>query len=62
MEPSPAPHEGPAKAGDKEVSPGSLSRFSKLAKRLFAVDPAALQEARFKDEQERRERRRDRSV
>lgn len=57
MEPSPAQHEGPAKAVDSEVSPGSLSRFKTLAARLFAVDPRAFHEAKTVDEEERRARR-----
>ena len=58
MEPTPAPHEGPAKAADKDpVKPGSLLRFKDLARRLFAVDPKAFQEARMKDEEERRAKR-----
>lgn len=57
MEPSPAPHESPAKAADNEVSPGSLSRFKALAGRLFALDPRVFHDARTVDEEERRERR-----
>jgi hypothetical protein len=57
MEPSPAPHESPGKAADKEVSPGSVSRFRDLARRLFAVDRAEFQEAMHKDEEERRAKR-----
>jgi hypothetical protein len=56
MEPSPAPHEGPAKAADR-VDPGSLSRFKALAARLFAVDPARFKAALAKDEAERRAKR-----
>jgi len=56
MEPSPAPHKGPAKAAD-EVSPGSLSRFKTLAAGLFAVDATRFREALAKDEEERREKR-----
>jgi hypothetical protein len=56
MEPSPAPHEGPAKAAES-VEPGSLSRFKTLARRLLAVDPSVFQEARTVDEEERRDRR-----
>jgi len=61
MEPSPAQHEGTAKAADKEVlrdvGPGSLARFRKLASRLFGVDPKAFAKARAKDEAERRAKR-----
>lgn len=57
MEPSPAPHEQPAKAGDQKVPPGSLSRFKALAARLFTVDRKEFQEALAKDEAERRAKR-----
>lgn len=57
MEPSPAQHESPAKDADKEVSSGSLSRFTTLAAKLFKVDPRALRDARTSDEEERRARR-----
>ena len=57
MEPSPAPHEKPDKAADKEAGPGSLARFRNLASRLFGVDPKAFAEAREKDEAERRAKR-----
>jgi hypothetical protein len=58
MEPSPAPHESPAKGAAKEpVEPGSLSRFKALAKRLFATDREAFQDALKKDEAERRAKR-----
>jgi hypothetical protein len=57
MEPSPAPHEGTAKAADSGVAPGSLARFRKLASRLFGVDPKAFAEARATDEAERRAKR-----
>lgn len=57
MEPSPAPHESPAKAADKEVEPGSLSRFRRLAKHLFSVDRNEFQDALKKDEAERRAKR-----
>lgn len=57
MEPSPAQHEGPAKAVESATSPGSLSRFKALAARLFAVDPAAFASARERDEEERRAKR-----
>lgn len=57
MEPSPAPHEGPAKTAAKEVEPGSLSRFKTLAARLFAVEPTRFREALARDEEERRAKR-----
>lgn len=57
MEPSPAPHERPAKAADNETGPGSLSRFKALAARLFAVDRKQFQNALEKDEEERRAKR-----
>lgn len=57
MEPSPAPHESPAKAAEKDVGPGSLQRFRNLASRLFGVDQKAFAEARAKDEAERRAKR-----
>ena len=57
MEPSPAQHEGPGKAADKEVSPGSVSRFRDLARRLFAVNREEFQETFRKDEEERRAKR-----
>lgn len=54
MEPSPAPHETPAKgAANETVEPGSVSRFKDLARRLFAVDRKEFEEAREKDEAER---------
>jgi hypothetical protein len=57
MEPSPAPHESPAKVADKETGPGSLARFRSLASRLFGVDQKAFQKARLKDEEDRRAKR-----
>lgn len=57
MEPSPAPHESPAKGAGSEIAPGSLSRFRDLARRLFAVDRKEFQEALKKDEAERRAKR-----
>lgn len=57
MEPSPAPHESPAKGADKEASPGSLSRFRALAASLFTVEPKQFREALAKDEEERRAKR-----
>jgi len=57
MEPSPAPHESPGKAADKEVSRESMSRFRDLARRLFAVDRDEFQDALRKDEEERRAKR-----
>jgi hypothetical protein len=53
MVPSPAPHESPAKAADKEVEPGSLSRFRRLAKHLFNVDQKEFQGELEKDKAER---------
>ena len=57
MEPSPAPRESPAKAADKEIEPGSLSRFKALAGRLFAVDPERFREVRAEDEARRKAKR-----
>ena len=57
MEPSPAPREGPGKAAESEISPGSLSRFKTLAARLFAVKPKDFREALARDEEERRAKR-----
>ena len=57
MEPSPAQHEGPAKAVEKETAPGSLARFRSLASRLFGVDRTEFQEALKRDEAERRAKR-----
>ncbi len=57
MEPSPAPHEGPAKAAESEATPGSLSRFKALTERLFAVDPTRFREALATDEEVRRAKR-----
>jgi hypothetical protein len=57
MEPSPAQHEGPAKAAESEASPGSLSRFKALAARLLAVDPKEFRDALAKDEADRRAKR-----
>ena len=45
MEPSPAPHESPAKDVEKPIEPGSLSRFKRLTRHLFGVDRAEFQEA-----------------
>jgi len=58
MEPSPAPHEGPAKAEDDRQKPEAMGRFRALARHLFAVDLGAYREASRKDEEERREKRR----
>ena len=55
MEPSPAPHESPGKAADKE--PGSLSRFKALAAGLFGVDRKSFRKPLGKDEGERRAKR-----
>jgi hypothetical protein len=59
MEPSPQPqHESPAKAAANEPVPsGSMSRFKKLARKLFATDREEFQEALKKDEAERRAKR-----
>lgn len=57
MEPSPQPHENPAKGADEKVPSGSMSRFKRLARHLFGVDQTAMQEAREKDAAERRARR-----
>jgi len=59
MEPSPQrQHESPAKdAANQEVEPGSLSRFKRLAARLFAVDREEFRDALAKDERARRAKR-----
>ncbi len=59
MEPSPQQqHESPAKgAANEPVPPGSLSRFKKLARKLFAVDRDEFQKALLKVEEERRAKR-----
>ncbi|HUE79448.1 MAG TPA: hypothetical protein VMN38_07440 [Sphingomicrobium sp.] len=59
MEPSPQQQrESLAKAAANErVPPGSLSRFKKLARRLFATDREKFQDALKKDEAERRAKR-----
>ena len=59
MEPSPQPHESPAKgaAKDETVEPGSLSRFKRAARHLFGVDRTEFQKALEKDEAERRAKR-----
>ena len=57
MKPSPPPPESPVKDVDKEVEPGSLSRFNDAAKHLFGVDQAEFREAYNKDEAERAKRR-----
>jgi len=57
MEPSPAPHESPAKGAEKEVPLGSMSRFKRLAKGLFGVDRTEFQETLKKDEADRRAKR-----
>jgi hypothetical protein len=57
MEPSQAPHESPAKDADPKVEPGSLSRFKRLTAALFGIDRDAFQDARLKDEAERRAKR-----
>lgn len=57
MQPSPAPHESPAKDVEKPVEPGSLSRFKRATMHLFGVDRAKFSEAVKKDEAERRAKR-----
>lgn len=58
MEPSPAPHESPAKgAANESVEPGSLAKFKRLARKLFAVDREEFQKALEQDERERRAKR-----
>jgi hypothetical protein len=58
MEPLPAQHDSPAKAAAGEpVEPGSLSRFKRLAARLFSVNRDDFRKALEKDERERREKR-----
>jgi hypothetical protein len=58
MEPSPQQHESLAKvAANEPVGTGSLSRFKRLAARLFSVDRKAFREALEKDERERRAKR-----
>jgi hypothetical protein len=57
MEPSPAPHESPAKGAERETGPGSLKRFRNLASRLFGVDQESFREARERDEADRRAKR-----
>ena len=57
MEPSPAPHESPAK-GEAEPKPEStLLRFKRLTTRLFGVDQGEFREALSRDEVERRAKR-----
>lgn len=46
--------ESPTKGADKEVEPGSLSSFRRLAKHLFGMDRAEFQAALKRDEVERR--------
>lgn len=58
MELSPASPESPAKgAANEKIELGSLSRFKRLAARLFAVDREQFQQALEKDERERRAKR-----
>ena len=58
MEPSPAQHESPAKGEATErVERGSIGRFKKLAKRLFATDRDEFLKALEEDEKERRAKR-----
>ena len=57
MSPSPAPTERPDKAAESVVEPGSLSRFKRLASRLFGVDRDAFAGALSADKKEREKRR-----
>jgi len=57
MEPSPAPHEGPAKAAESEPKESTLLRFKRLTTRLFGVNRDEFQEALKRDEAERRAKR-----
>ena len=58
MEPSPQQHESLAKvAANETVSPGSITKFKNLAKRLFAVDREEFRNALEQDEKERRAKR-----
>jgi hypothetical protein len=58
MEPSPAPHESPAKdVGNEKVRRGSIARFKALSARLFAISRKDFVEALEKDEKERRAKR-----
>jgi hypothetical protein len=58
MEPSPAPHESPAKdAASEPVKRGSIARFKALSARLFAVSREEFTNALAKDEKERRAKR-----
>lgn len=58
MEPSPAPHERPAKAEASDpVKPGSLSRFERLAQHLFGVDRDEFKKALKEDDAARRAKR-----
>jgi len=58
MEPSPAPHESPAKdAASEPRQESTLLRFKRLTTRLFGVDRDEFQDALKKDEEERRAKR-----
>ncbi len=58
MEPSPAPHESPAKdEASERVEPGSIAKFKALTARLFAVSRWEFQKALERDERDRRAKR-----
>jgi hypothetical protein len=57
MEPSPAPHESPAKGAESDQPETTLLRFKRLTTRLFGVNRDEFQEALKKDEAERRAKR-----
>jgi hypothetical protein len=57
MEQSPAPPESPAKDVDKDVGPGSLTRFKRLAAGLFGLDRERFRASLKQDEGERAKRR-----
>ncbi len=54
---SPAPHESPAKGGDNEPSPDSISPFQTLTGKLFRVDLVEFRELEARDKAERAARR-----
>ena len=54
---SPPPPESPVKDVDRDVGPGSLSRFKNLASRLFGIDPERFRGALSADKAERAKRR-----
>ncbi len=57
MEPSPAPHESPAKGEAEPKAESTLLRFNRLTTRLFGVDQGEFRKALEKDEEERRAKR-----